>query len=131
MNNSTLNLFTLKALTIINLYVLRYSASKHVPFLEIGYKHGKPDNLEAIASVGPYMAFIGRSHTQVWQGTNPLEVETFKWKATLEGGIAHGNLLLPLANDVFFISPQGLYGLPWPAIFCCRANAFTWSKASG
>ena len=84
------------------------SASKHVPFLDIGYKHGKPDNLEAIASVGPYMAFIGRSHTQVWQGTNPLEVETFKWKATLEGGIAHGNLLLPLANDVFFISPQGL-----------------------
>ena len=82
--------------------------SKQVPYIDIAYKHGKPDNLEAIASMGEHIVFLGRHKTQVWRGRNPLDVESFVWNATLDGGIVHGNLLVPVANDVFFISPQGL-----------------------
>ncbi len=82
--------------------------SKEVPYIDIAYKHGKPDNLEAISSMGEHIVFLGRHQTQVWYGRNPLDVESFVWNATLDGGIVHGNLLVPVANDVFFISPQGL-----------------------
>ena len=82
--------------------------SKQVPYIDIAYKHGKPDNLEAIASMGEHIVFLGRHQTQVWTGRNPLDVDSFFWHATLDGGIVHGNLLVPVANDVFFISPQGL-----------------------
>ena len=82
--------------------------SKKVPYIDIAYKHGKPDNLEAIAAMGENVVFLGRHQTQVWRGTNPLNIENFHWQSTLDGGIVHGNLLVPVANDVFFISPQGL-----------------------
>ena len=82
--------------------------TKQVPFIDMGYKHGRVDNFEAITAIGNQMAFIGRHQTQIWQGSNPLEAEEFTWQATIEAGIAHGNLLLNVANDVFFISTQGV-----------------------
>ena len=97
--------FTYRAESINNWFDER---SKQVPFIDMAYKHGKVDNLEAIAAIGRQMAFIGRHQTQIWQGSNPLEANDFIWQATLEGGIAHGNLLLELANDVFFIANQGV-----------------------
>lgn len=81
--------------------------TKLVPSLDISYKHGKPDNLEAIAVVGGYLGFIGRERTQIWEGLNPDKVSSFRWRNTIEGGIAQGDLLLSIANDAFVVTPQG------------------------
>ncbi len=84
--------------------------SKTVPSLDLSKKHGEPDNLEAICLVGGLMAFVGRKKTQVYQGQNPLpfnEGGDFVFNAILATGVIHGDLLLDLPNDVFFITKTG------------------------
>ena len=84
--------------------------TKFVPSEEISAKHGSPDNLEAIVLVHGYLAFVGRQKTQIWRGINPSidnQTNSFSWVATLPVGIFHGNLIVELANDTFFLSQNG------------------------
>ena len=85
--------------------------TKTVPSLDLSKKHGEPDNLEAICLVGSLMAFVGRKKTQVYQGQNPLPLSEggdFVFNAILPTGVIHGDLLLDLPNDTFFITAGGL-----------------------
>jgi len=85
--------------------------TKTVPSLDLSSKHGIPDNLEAICLMGDYIAFMGRKRTQVFQGQNPLPLNEggdFAFNAVLPIGVVHGDLVVDLPNDVFFISSSGL-----------------------
>jgi hypothetical protein len=85
--------------------------TKTVPSLDLAKKHREPDNLEAICLLGNFIAFVGRKRTQVYQGQNPLPMEEggdFMFNTILSIGIVHGDLLIELANDVFFINRSGL-----------------------
>jgi hypothetical protein len=85
--------------------------TKTVPSLDLSKKHGEPDNLEAICLMGNFIAFMGRKKTQIYQGQNPLPLDEggdFAFNAILPIGIIHGDLLVDLPNDVFFITSGGL-----------------------
>jgi len=82
--------------------------TKTVPSIDISDKHGIPDNLEAICQVNGLTALMGRSKTQVWSGTIPGEAGDFQWLSNLPVGIVHGNLLINMPNDVYFVSQTGL-----------------------
>jgi len=85
-----------------------------VHYLDLSSTHGRDDNLETITCVNGQMTFIGRECTQVWSGSQPAKAEvapnlpTLQFASTLPVGIAHGNLILDIGNDVFFISKGGL-----------------------
>ncbi len=84
---------------------------KTVPSIDLSKKHGEPDNLEAICLMGNFITFMGRKKTQVYQGQNPLPLDQggdFAFNAILPIGIVHGDLLVELPNDVFFINQSGL-----------------------
>lgn len=84
--------------------------TKVVPSDDISAKHGTADNLEAIVLVHGYLAFVGREKTQIWQGVDPLtetQSNSLTWSATLPVGIYHGNLIVELANDAYFVSQNG------------------------
>ena len=89
--------------------------TKLVAFEDLSNKHGIPDNLEAICSISGYLAFIGRHKTQIWQGTDPTNNATpenkFRWAYNVSIGIAHGNLLVELANDAYIVTDQGIISL--------------------
>ena len=91
--------------------------TKTVPSLDLTEQHGVPDTLEAITHLGEYMIFAGRVKTQVWTGTDPLQARfdngdgsqsTLRYHTMLPTGIVHGDLILELPNDVFFITKTGL-----------------------
>lgn len=85
--------------------------TKTVPSIDLSKKHGIQDNLEAICQVNGLTAFVGRSRTQVWSGTIPGangNLGDFVWQSNLDVGAIHGNLLIGIANDVYFISQSGL-----------------------
>lgn len=86
--------------------------TKTVPSIDISAKHEIPDNLEAILSIGGYVAFVGRKKTQVWSGqdpTNPDSPLVFAFSSLLPVGIVHGNLFVELPNDTFFISQNDIF----------------------
>lgn len=85
--------------------------TKTVPSLDLSAKHGEPDNLEAICQVGGLLAFMGRKRTQTYQGQSPLPLGDggdFQFHSLVPTGVIHGDLVASLANDVSFISPNGL-----------------------
>lgn len=82
--------------------------NKSVPFINIADKHKVDDTLEAICQVNGLMVFVGRKNSQMWTGYTPGDGGNFSWGITLNEGIFHGNLLIELPNDTFFISPTGL-----------------------
>ncbi len=88
--------------------------TKTVPSINLAEGHGCPDNLEAIACVGGLMVLMGRSKTQVWTGSEPLGAAIdptrpkFEFLSIMPIGIVHGNLVVEMANDVYFVSPHGL-----------------------
>ncbi len=87
---------------------------KIVPFIDLAQTHGAPDNLEAIAYVSGLTIFMGRGKTQVWTGSEPLGAAVdptrpkFEFSSILPIGIVHGNLVVEMANDVYFVSQNGL-----------------------
>jgi len=81
--------------------------TKTVPSIDISAKHEVPDNLEAIISLNEYIAFCGRKRTQVWIGKDPSSVDDFQFSSLIPEGIFHGNLIIGLPNDTYFISPNG------------------------
>lgn len=87
---------------------------KIVPFIDLSKTHGEPDNLEAITSLNELTIFLGRSKTQVWKGSEPLggaidpTRPVFEFSSSLPIGIVHGNLMIEMANDVYFVSQQGM-----------------------
>ena len=86
--------------------------TKTVPGIDISAKHEVPDNLEAILSIGGYMAFVGRQKTQVWTGQDPVNPDSpvvFAFSSLLPVGIAHGNLFVELPNDTYFLSQNGVF----------------------
>jgi len=88
-----------------------HTDTKTVPGLDLSSKHGIPDNLEAISLMGGYIAFMGRKRTQVFQGQNPFPLNEggdFAFNAILPIGVVHGDLVVDLPNDVFFITSSGL-----------------------
>lgn len=88
--------------------------TKTVPSINLAEGHGSPDNLEAIAFVSDRLVFMGRHKTQVWIGSEPLggSVDPTKpllqFSALLPVGIVHGNLMVEMANDLTFVSQNGL-----------------------
>ena len=96
--------------TDINGFKFISEVTKTVPSTDISGKHGISDNLEAIAVYGSNMVFMGRHHSQVWQGDDPTTSQlptSLSHVATIPEGIAHGDLLIELSNDISFISPTG------------------------
>jgi hypothetical protein len=84
--------------------------TKTVPSTDISGKHGGADNIEAIAYLSGNTLFIGRNMTQVWQGTDPTTSQlpvSMSHVTTLPAGIAHGDLLIQLPNDISFITQNG------------------------
>ncbi len=84
--------------------------TKTVPSEDISAKHGGADNLEAIVNISGHLAFIGRQKTQVWHGNDPLtenSPNSFGWSSTIPVGVYHGNLLVELANDAYFLNQNG------------------------
>ena len=88
--------------------------TKTVPSINLAQGHGTPDNLEAIASVNGLTIFMGRNKTQVWTGSEPAgasidpEGPKFTFSYMMPIGIVHGNLVIEMANDVYFVSQNGL-----------------------
>jgi hypothetical protein len=88
--------------------------SKIVNFIDLAKTHGVPDNLEGIANVNGLTIFMGRKRTQVWKGSEPLGAivdptqPKFEFSTILPVGIAHGNLVVEMANDVYFVSQNGI-----------------------
>lgn len=83
---------------------------KAIPTIDLSANHGEPDNLEAICQIGGYTAFVGRKKTQLYQGRNPVTFQEggdFIFHSILNTGIIHGDLLINLANDVFFVTKNG------------------------
>ncbi len=85
--------------------------TKTVPSEDVSATHGVSDNFEAIISISGYIAFIGRQRTQLWQGNDPVipdnSPNAFMWATTLPVGVYHGNLIVELANDAYFMSQNG------------------------
>lgn len=85
--------------------------TRTVPSLDLSGKQEVMDNLEAIATLGSLTIFFGRHRTQVWMGNQPPvndDTGNFQWIATKGVGITHGNLLLSLPNDLYFVSFNGI-----------------------
>lgn len=88
--------------------------TKTVPSIDLSESHGIPDNLEAIGYVNNVMVFMGRNKTQIWTGSEPLGASTdptrevFEFSSIVPIGIVHGNLLMEMANDLYFVSQNGL-----------------------
>ena len=89
--------------------------TKAVPSLDLSDKEDLPDNLEAITVVNGMTAFLGRKQTYLYTGSEPLGgappvpgKPLFEYQSTLPVGVIHGNLVLNLANDTFFVSPKGI-----------------------
>ena len=88
--------------------------TKTVPSINLNEGHGSPDNLEAIAFVSDRIVFMGRHKTQVWTGSEPLggAVDPTKpllhFSSLLPVGIVHGNLVVEMANDLYFVSQNGI-----------------------
>lgn len=89
--------------------------TKAVPSLDLSDKEDQPDNLEAIVTVGSFTAFMGRKQTYLYTGSEPLGgappvpgKPVFEYHSTLPVGVVHGNLVLSLANDAYFVSPNGM-----------------------
>lgn len=82
--------------------------TKTVPSINIADKHNIQDNLEAICQINGLMVFIGRNSSQVWSGNTPGTGGNFSWNATIPAGIFHGDLLIELANDIYFVSQTGV-----------------------
>jgi hypothetical protein len=103
--------FTYQSNTISNWF---NPTTKTVPSINLAEGHGCPDNLEAIAYVSGLMVFMGRNCTQVWTGSEPLGAAVdptrpkFEFSSMLPIGIVHGNLVVEMANDVYFVSQNGL-----------------------
>lgn len=84
--------------------------TKTVPSEDISAKHGIADNLEAIVDISGNLAFMGRQKTQIWRGIDPLtkgSAHYFSWSSTIPVGVYHGNLIVELPNDAYFLSPNG------------------------
>ena len=103
--------FTYQSNTIHNWF---NPTTKTVPSINLAEGHGSCDNLEAIAYVSGLMVFMGRNCTQVWTGSEPLGAAVdptrpkFEFSSMLPIGIVHGNLVVEMANDVYFVSQNGL-----------------------
>jgi hypothetical protein len=88
--------------------------TKTVPSIDLSESHGIPDNLEAIGYVNNVMVFMGRNKTQIWTGSEPLGAsmdptrDVFEFSSIMPIGIVHGNLLMEMANDLYFVSHNGL-----------------------
>lgn len=96
--------------TDVNGFRFFSETTKTVPSIDISGKHGGADNIEAIASLSGNTIFMGRNMTQVWQGTDPTTSQlptSMSHVATLPVGIAHGDLMIELPNDISFISQNG------------------------
>ncbi len=92
-------------------YGLFNETTKTVPSINMSDKHNIQDNFEAICEVNGLLAFMGRKRTQVWSGYTPGQGGDFSWSANLPVGILHGDLLIELSNDVYFVSPSGIHSL--------------------
>ena len=90
---------------------------KIVPFIDLAQTHGAPDNLEAIASVNGLTIFLGRNQSQVWTGSEPSGSgddptrQKFEFLSILPVGIVHGNLVIEMANDVYFVGQTGVQSI--------------------
>ena len=110
-NQSMVVFFAYQPNTLTNWFDERL---KIVPFIDLAQTHGTPDNLEAIAYVSGLTLFLGRNATQVWTGSEPLGAAVdptrpkFEFSSILPIGIVHGNLVVEMANDVYFVSQNGL-----------------------
>lgn len=87
--------------------------TKGITNIDISNTHGIQDNLEAICQINGLTALMGRSRTQVWTGSTPpglpnANASDLSWSTNLDVGIAHGNLLINMPNDIYFISQTGL-----------------------
>ena len=88
--------------------------TKTVPSINLARGHGSPDNLEAIAFISGLMVFMGRTNTQVWVGSEPLGGNVdptkpkFEFSSLLPIGIVQGNLIAEMANDLYFVSQNGI-----------------------
>jgi hypothetical protein len=88
--------------------------TKTVPSINLAEGHGSPDNLEVIAFVSGMMVFMGRHKTQVWTGSEPLggavdpTKPVLQFSSLLPVGIVHGNLVVEMANDLYFVSQNGI-----------------------
>ncbi len=89
-------------------YGLFNENTKTVPSIPMSDKHNIQDNFEAICQVNGFIAFVGRKITQVWSGSDPSIGGDFAWNSNLQIGIFHGDLLVELANDVYFVSQNGV-----------------------
>lgn len=84
--------------------------TKTVPSEDISAKHGCADNLEAIIPMSGKLVFMGRQKSQVWRGIDPNTEGTsdyFSWESTISVGVYHGNLIVELSNDDWFLTPNG------------------------
>lgn len=83
--------------------------TKTIPSIDMSDKHEIQDNFEAICQVNGLLAFIGRQRTQVWNGYTPGQNGDFSWSSNLPVGILHGDLIIELPNDTYFISRSGVH----------------------
>ena len=96
---------------VVSGYGLFNENTKSVPSINMSDKHNIQDNFEAICEVNGFLAFMGRKRTQVWSGYTPGQGGDFSWASNIPIGILHGDLLVELSNDVYFISPSGVHSL--------------------
>lgn len=88
--------------------------TKAIPQIDLSVFHNGVDNLEAITMINGKMIFVGRESTQIWNGTFIGSSSTsgtgiaLSYESTIDTGIVHGDLIINLPNDVYFITKTGV-----------------------
>lgn len=88
--------------------------TRTVPSIDLSATHNVPDNIEAMAFINNNIAFIGRERTQIWTGSEPLGAAVdpnrpmFQFAGLLPVGAVHGNLIIDMPNDSYFVSQNGI-----------------------
>lgn len=88
--------------------------TKAIPQLDLSTFHNRVDNLEAITMINGKMIFVGRESTQIWDGTyidsasDDGKGQALVYESTIETGIVHGDLIVNLPNDIYFITKTGI-----------------------
>lgn len=84
-----------------------HDSAGNLQSINLGDKIPVVDEILAMAVKDGLTVFFGKNYLQVWSGNNPTAAGNFSWNKTIPLGIAHGNLVIELPNDIAFFTRFG------------------------
>ena len=77
-------------------------------YINFSDKMPASDEIVAMAVKDNLTLFFMRNHVQVWNGVDPTATGDMQWSKTIALGVAHGDLVASLPNDVAFFTRSGV-----------------------